>query len=304
MTGLIFDIQKFSIHDGPGIRTTVFFKGCPLRCLWCHNPESQSVAPQLSFLPDRCIGCGYCLRTCPHHAHALVDGKHVLRREECVACGDCTRECYSGALERIGREATVEEVLADVLKDKAFYEHSGGGLTLSGGEPLLQIDFADALLSAAKAAGLHCCVETCGFTDFARFERLRGKVDLFLYDLKETDDARHREFTGAPLAPILANLRRLHDSGAKIILRLPVVPTLNDRPEHFAAVARLAGELPRIEGVDVMPYHRFGLGKRDKLGLLDAPLDAVEAPDAGTVSRWLDMLAALGVTVLNDRPRL
>lgn len=300
-TGLVFDIQKFSIHDGPGIRTTVFLKGCPLRCVWCHNPESQSSRPELSFLPEKCIGCGACLRVCPRGAHTLEDGRHVLRRDLCEVCGTCTRECFSGALELTGRTMTVDAVLAEVWKDRAFYAHSGGGMTLSGGEPLLQPDFSEALLAAAKAEGIHGCVETCGFANPDRIDRIAKRADLFLYDLKETDDARHRACTGAPLGPVLANLRRLYDLGAQIILRLPVVPTLNDRPEHFAAVARLTAEMPRLVGVEVMPYHRFGLGKRTRFGLPENGTQEIEPPDTSTVRRWLDALNGLGVRVLNPR---
>lgn len=297
--GLLFDLQKFSVHDGPGIRTTVFLKGCPLRCAWCHNPESQLPVPELSFIPAKCIGCGACLSACPRQAHQFRDGAHVLLRERCDRCGRCAARCPSQALETLGRETTVGEVLAEVLKDRAFYEASGGGLTLSGGEPLLQPEFTGALLAAAKEAGLHCCVETCGFADFARLDRIRPHVDLFLYDLKETDPERHRAFTGAPLEPILENLRRLHAAGARILLRLPVVPTLNARPGHFAAVRRLAGELPGLVGVEVMPYHRFGLGKRDRLGLPPDPLEALEEPSPETVRDWR---VALGPAVCDRCP--
>ena len=212
-----------------------------------------------------------------------------------AVCGRCARECYAGALELVGRDVTVGEALAEVLKDKPFYETSGGGMTLSGGEPLMQIDFTEALLRAARGAGLNTCVETCGFAEHGRFERVTDWTDLFLYDLKETDPARHEEFTGAPLAPILRNLRALHDAGAAVLLRLPVVPGCNDRAEHFRAVAALVRDLPRLRGVEIMPYHRLGESKLERLGLADRARAAAAAPPPEEVERWLALLRAEGV---------
>ena len=300
MTGLIFEIQRFSIHDGPGIRTTVFLKGCPLNCLWCHNPEGVSREPLLSFLPARCVGCGYCFRVCPEGAHIMRGETHVLDRARCRVCGKCVTECHAGALELVGREVTVEDVLAEVLADKPFYETSGGGMTLSGGEPLMQPDFAEALLKAAKAEGLHNAVETCGFAEWTRFERMLPWTDLFLFDLKETDPDRHTEFTGAPLEPILRNLRELHARGAKVLLRLPVVPGHNDQREHFEAVGALCRELPGLLGVEVMPYHRLGEGKRDRLGLPTDDRPDIKPPTRETVAAWVKALRDSGANVLNE----
>lgn len=295
MTGRIFEIQRYCIHDGPGIRTTVFLKGCPLNCLWCHNPEGIAPERALSFMPARCIGCGYCFRVCEQRAHAIADKTHALDRGRCRVCGACARECYAGALEVVGRDVTVEAALAEVLKDKPFYETSGGGMTLSGGEPLMQVDFTEALLRAARGAGLNTCVETCGFADWSRFERVRAWVDLFLYDLKETDPARHEEFTGAPLAPILANLRALHASAAAIQLRLPIVPGCNDRDEHLRAVAALVRELPRLRGVEIMPYHRLGESKLERMGIADRERANANPPAPAEVERWVALLKAEGV---------
>jgi len=298
-TGRIFEIQRFSIHDGPGIRTTVFLQGCPLRCVWCHNPEGRASSPLLSFQPDKCVGCGYCFRVCPRSAHQMLDGAHVLDRERCAACGSCAAECYARALELVGGEATVEEVLTEVLADRPFYETSGGGMTLSGGEPLIQIDFAAALLRAARRENLHCCVETCGFVPFFRLEGVLPFVDLFLYDLKDMDDGRHVEFTGGSSARIIENLGRLHDRGACIRLRLPLIPGYNDRDDHFAAVADLVHSLPGLAGVELMPYHRLGTSKLPRFGLEQG--DEVTPPAAAAVDRWIDRFADLGVDLLNRR---
>ena len=296
VSGRIFDIQRFSINDGPGIRTTVFLKGCPLRCLWCHNPEGLSGEVQLSFDPSRCIGCGFCMQACPHSAHrAGQDGPHVLDRSRCTACGACAEQCYAGALEVVGRDVTVAEALAEVRKDEPFYETSGGGMTLSGGEPTRQIDFTAALLAEAKACGLHTAVETCGFAAPDRFDRILAATDLFLFDLKAADDAAHRELTGVPLAPILANLRRLHDAGAAIWLRCPLVGGLNVSEAHFQRIAQTVRDLPNIRKVHVLPYHPLAESKYERLAMPTPIPPRAHRPTDEEVRHWLRRLADLGV---------
>jgi glycyl-radical enzyme activating protein len=291
LKGLVFDIQRFSIHDGPGIRTTVFLKGCPLSCLWCHNPESQDARPEVFFTASKCIGCLFCARMCERGGHRFEGGKHIFDRSGCIRCGECTKECYSQALEVAGKEMTVEEVVAEVKKDQAFYENSGGGMTLSGGEPLMQFEFTREILKAAKAAGLHTCMETCGYAATERVLVVAPLTDLFLYDVKETDPARHREHTGVPSDRILSNLAALSAAGARIVLRCAVVPGLNDRPDHFAAVAKLADELKGVQAVDVLPYHPLGTSKSQRLGRTSQLADTKPPPE-DTVREWLAAIQA------------
>ena len=266
MDGMVFDIEKFAVHDGPGIRTVVFLKGCPLRCVWCHNPESQSAKPEIFFSPEKCIGCGWCFECCPNHCHVMEGGVHVFHRESCTRCGKCTEKCYAGALEKVGKLMSVEAVMAEVLADRLFYENSGGGLTLSGGEPLAQFEFARELLRAAKKERLHTCVETCGFTDFSRLEELLPLVDLWLWDVKATGEELHRRLTGVSDAPILENLRRMDEKGAALILRCPLVPGVNDDETHLRHIAELANTLKSVRRIDLEPYHPLGENKSGRLG--------------------------------------
>ena len=298
VTGRIFEVQRFSIHDGPGIRTTVFLKGCPLRCIWCHNPEAATRELSLSFMPDKCIGCGYCFRACANSAHRMEEHVHVLDRDACVVCGTCAEECYANALEIAGKDVTVGEVMDEVVRDRPFYETSNGGMTLSGGEPLFQIEFTEALLHAAKAEGLDCCVETCGFGATEDLRRLLPLVDLFLFDVKETDPERHKEFTGVDVAPIIENLRMLHAEGATVLLRCPIIPGYNDNTGHFPAVAKLAASLPRLKGVELMPYHALGESKVERFGLNPSARAKSKAPDDATVARWRSLLREYGVAVV------
>ena len=300
-TGRIFDIQRFSIHDGPGIRTTVFLKGCPLRCWWCGNPESISPRPSLSYQPEKCIACRACLPVCPERALAAgADGKAVLDRARCTQCGKCPAECDPRALELVGREVSVKEALATAFRDRAYYEASGGGLTLSGGEPLFQPEFAEALLYDARAEGLHCCVETSGYAEWSVFEQLRPLVDLWLFDYKETDPLLHAKFTSVPRAPIVDNLRRLHATGARILLRCPMIPGHNARPGHLDGIAALARELPRLVGVELLPYYDLWRGKLRRFGLQSHLPTSVKPPDRASVDAWNDYLRQRGVRIVRQ----
>ncbi len=292
MKGMVFDIQKFSIHDGPGIRTTVFLKGCPLKCLWCHNPESQQSGQEISFIPEKCIGCGWCFKNCPQKAHVMEDGKHVLRRELCIRCGKCTEKCYAGANTLIGKEMTVDEVIAEVLKDVPFYETSNGGMTISGGEPMAQFKFTQSLLKEAKKHKLHTCLETSGFAASEKLLRIREDVDIFLFDYKESDPARHLEFTGVTLAGIVSNLLEIDRLGSKIILRCPVIPGCNDTPLHFREIANLASRLSNVIEVNILPYHPLGKSKSARIGKI-YPLENNDFTDMPEEMNWIDTIQSM-----------
>lgn len=293
----IFNIQRFSIHDGPGIRTTVFFKGCPLRCLWCSNPESISREPQISYLPEKCVACGACFPVCERKAlQPDARGKAVLDWSKCDHRGDCAAQCDPGAIEVIGREVTVDEVMEVVLRDRDYYQATGGGMTLSGGEPLFQPEFCGELLREAhRGFGIHTTVETSGYAEWSVIEPLVPVVSLWLYDIKETDDERHARFTGVGLSKILENLRRLHDAGAEILIRCPVIPEHNAGEDHLSALADLANSLPRIRGVELLPYFDLWRAKLPRLGLADRLPATVKPPEAATVEGWNDFLRKRGV---------
>ena len=265
-TGLVLAIERCSLHDGPGIRTTVFLKGCPLRCQWCHNPESQAGRPELYFLHERCSACGACAQACPSGCHAIEQGLHRIDRSACDACGACVRACPQAALEIKGERLSVAQVMADVVKDRAFFDGSGGGLTISGGEPLAQASFTRALLQAAKTAGIHTCIETSGFGQRERLLELLPLTDLFLFDWKQSDRDAHQRQVGVAQHRIHDNLIALSEAGAHIRLRCPVIPGINDRDSHFQTIARLANDLAGIEAVEVMPYHPMGRAKSERIG--------------------------------------
>jgi len=267
MTGVVFNIMRFAVSDGPGIRTTVFLKGCPLRCQWCHNPESQLPRPELILRPDRCIRCGACLDACEHGAiRRDDDGAVVTIREACVTCGRCVEVCCSGARELAGREMTADEVIGEICRDTVFYDESGGGATFSGGEPLLQHDFLLALLRGCRDRGIHTAVDTSGYAAPAVIDAVARRADLFLYDLKLFDEERHRRFTGGSNRLILDNLRRLVAGGAHVVVRLPLIPGVNDHEENIRQIGAFVASLGGVAQIDVLPYHDTGLAKYDRLG--------------------------------------
>lgn len=293
VTGIVFDLRRYSVQDGPGIRTTVFLKGCPLRCAWCHNPESQAFKPQLLLRPNRCIGCGACVTTCP--TQAIVDPLNT-DRERCQSCGSCVAACYAEGRQISGQKMVVREVVAAVERDRVFYEQSGGGVTFSGGEPLAQPQFLGALLRACKSRGLHTTLDTSGFATWAVLDELRENVDFFLYDLKGMDDERHRRYTGVSNRLILENLRRLVEHGHPILVRIPVVPGVNDDEENLCRSGEFLASLPTPPPVELLAYHEIAAAKYAGLGMTP-PMAGIRPPGAEELEKIAGRLGEFGLQV-------
>jgi len=264
-TAQIFSIKRLAVHDGPGIRTTVFFKGCPLKCLWCHNPEGIGPRPQLAYRRDKCVHCGECASLCPTGAHQMENGLHQFRRDLCIGCGKCAENCLGDALTFYGRKVTVEQLLPLILEDRDFYETSGGGVTLSGGECLIQGEFCLALLKRLKAEGIHTAVDTCGCVPRETLRQVLPYTDIFLYDIKAMDEDVHLRCTGRSNRLILDNLRFLDAMGCALEVRIPLVPGYNDN--QMEKIAAFLKPLKQVRAVRVLPYHNYAESKYEALSM-------------------------------------
>lgn len=294
--GVVLQSKRFAVHDGPGIRTTLFLKGCPLRCRWCHNPEGLTPAPQLAYAAHKCIGCGECAAVCPTGAHRMTDRGHTLNRAVCRVCGKCADACLGEALTYDGRRVSAAQAVAHLLRDRSFFAQSGGGITLSGGEPLMQPAFTAEVFRLAHQAGVHTALDTCGFAPRDALEAVLPHTDRILYDIKAADAAVHRALTGQSNAPILANLADCGTRHIPIEIRIPLIPGANDG--EIPAIGALLAKNPAIDGVRVLPYHAYAHSKYDALGL-DYPGTDYRPPTQAQVRRAVDTLRGFGLNAFS-----
>ena len=278
--GLIAKIERYAIYDGPGIRTLIFMKGCPMRCIWCSSPQTQNSYPEVVYCSERCIGCYDCINLCPENAISISSsGKVNIDRVLCTNCGDCTQICPTEALKLVGEFMSIEQVMIEILKDKAFYERSGGGVTISGGEPLMQAEFVNDLLCECHRYSIHTAIETAGFAEWKAFETIRNCIDLLFFDIKIVDTKKHKELTGVSNKKILENIRRVDEEwNLPVILRFPLVPGINDSENDLNKLSEFVSSLKRIDTLEILPYHRLGEYEYATLGR-EYKLKDVEIPD-------------------------
>ena len=296
ITGMVFDVKRFALHDGPGIRTTVFLKGCPLSCVWCHNPESIRPGPELFWSETACTGCRTCRNLCEHKAVEFTGAARIYHADRCVMCGRCARACPAGAITLIGMEMTAEQALEIVERDKPFYDSSGGGVTISGGEPLAQKDFTARIFRGARSCGIHTCLDTSGHGPWGHLEELLGWTDMVLLDIKLVDSERHKALTGATNETILDNARRLAASGVELVVRVPIIPGRNDSPPDVAALAEFLKTLDGVRRIELLPYNRLAESKYARVGLT-YELAGLETPDEAHILRIENALATGGQDV-------
>ena len=295
--GLVTNIQRFSIHDGPGIRTTVFLKGCNLRCFWCHNPEDIRPAAEVQFFPERCIACEACVEACDKGAHLfLEDGCHLFLRDLCDACGACIDTCYAKGLVLVGSRMNTAQVVNEVMQDQAFYTESGGGITISGGEPLLQFDFTYDILARCRELGIHTAIETAANFPWERVAAILPVTDLVMMDIKHMDSETHRRCTGAPNERILSNARRLGQEAQPLIIRTPIVPGVNDSVEQVSAIASFVAQLPNLLYYELLPYHPMAKSKYRSLDLVYQAEELV-SPSREKVAELAAAAEAQGIRV-------
>lgn len=300
-TPYIFNIQKFSTHDGDGVRTTIFFKGCPLRCMWCHNPESQHYYKELIFHQHKCTACGRCVAKCKQGANSIVDGKIVFDRSKCTACGVCTDWCITEARELAGKEYTVDALVKEAMKDKIFYEQSGGGVTLSGGEVMASqhMDYVEEVCRKLHENGVSIFIDTSGYTDYKNLKRILPYVDVFLYDIKVMDPKDHKKFIGVDNSLILENLKKLSDEGAGLYIRLPIIQQVNATDEHIESVIHFLKENNiHARQVNLLPYHDIGKGKYASLDM-EYHDDEMSVPVSELMEHFKSMFEEQGFNKVN-----
>jgi pyruvate formate lyase activating enzyme len=291
----VFEIKKFAVHDGPGIRTTFFLKGCPLKCRWCHNPESISPQSQLAYYEHKCIHCGECVTICPNNAHEVVNGKHIFNWDKCVTCGLCEQACLGNSLKFFGYTISIDEALALALEDKDFYE-SNGGVTVSGGEPLLQADFCAEFFKELHKLGINCAVDTCACVQWTAIEKVLPFTNIFLVDLKHADDTEHRKLTGQGNELIIDNIQRLSNCGAKIEIRIPLIPGANDSETNLLATAELLKAI-NIERVKLLPYHTMAHSKYAALGMSEN-MPQVKVSEKANLDNAIYFLSTCGINAM------
>ncbi|AFQ44970.1 glycyl-radical enzyme activator family protein [Desulfosporosinus meridiei DSM 13257] len=294
--GRIFNIMKYSIHDGPGIRTTIFLKGCTLQCQWCHNPEGQRFDQELIYRPDKCIGCGQCLSICLNKAVENIEGQLHYLKDKCLACGECCSVCHTGARELAGKAMSLQDVMTEIEKDLIFYDESGGGVTFSGGEALMQADFLMEILKECRKQDIHTAVETAGFVKNETMKDISPYVDLFLYDLKLMDSSKHQNFTGVPNELILNNLRWLSENHPQVIVRVAIIPGINDDEDNLQQIGKLVSGLKGVKEIHCLPYHKAGVDKYQRLGR-EYCLSGLNSPNDERMSEIAQKLEHFGLTV-------